>query len=96
MISLRGWDDIPERMGHVPTPARHRGFTLPRPTVSADALLLARLPQARVAEKRLLALLPREPADAQQFTVALAGKGAHGREISWSGLRRARIRRPCA
>ena len=42
-------------------------FTLPRPTGSADALLLARLAQARVAEKRLLAIITAEPADAQRL-----------------------------
>jgi len=42
-------------------------FTLPRPTGSADALLLARLAQARAAEGRLLAIITAEPADAQRL-----------------------------
>ena len=42
-------------------------FTLPRPTGSADALLLARLAQARMAEKRLLVIITAEPADAQRL-----------------------------
>ncbi len=42
-------------------------FTLPRPIGSADALLLARLAQARMAEKRLLVIITAEPADAQRL-----------------------------
>jgi transcription-repair coupling factor (superfamily II helicase) len=42
-------------------------FTLPRPIGSADALLLARLAQARTAEKRLLAIVTADPADAQRL-----------------------------
>ncbi len=42
-------------------------FTLPRPTGSADALLLAKLAQARMAEKRLLVIITAEPADAQRL-----------------------------
>ena len=42
-------------------------YTLPRPTGSADALLLARLAQARMAEKRLLAIITADPADAQRL-----------------------------
>jgi len=51
-------------------PVIHPGkrFTLPRPTGSADALLLARLAQARAAEGRLLAIITAEPADAQRLT----------------------------
>ncbi len=50
-------------------PVIHPGkrFTLPRPTGSADALLLARLAQARMAEKRLLVIITAEPADAQRL-----------------------------
>jgi len=50
-------------------PVIHPGkrFTLPRPTGSADALLLARLAQARVADKRMLAIVTAEPADAQRL-----------------------------
>ena len=42
-------------------------FTLPRPTGSADALLLARLAQAQAAQGRLLAIVTAEPADAQRL-----------------------------
>ena len=51
----------------LPVIAPGKRFTLPRPTGSADALLLARLAQARVAEKRLLAIITAEPADAQRL-----------------------------
>ncbi len=60
----------------LPTIAAGKRFTLPRPTGSGDALLLARLGQAmstpvrpdgRVAEKRLLAIVTAEPADAQRL-----------------------------
>jgi transcription-repair coupling factor (superfamily II helicase) len=51
----------------LPTIAAGKRFTLPRPTGSADALLLARLAQARAADKRLLAIVTAEPADAQRL-----------------------------
>ena len=51
----------------LPVIAPGKRFTLARPTGSADALLLARLAQARVAEKRLLAIITAEPADAQRL-----------------------------
>ncbi len=51
----------------LPAIAAGKRYTLPRPTGSADALLLARLAQARVAEKRLLAVITAEPADAQRL-----------------------------
>ena len=51
----------------LPTIATGKRFTLPRPTGSGDALLLARLGQARAAEKRLLAIVTAEPADAQRL-----------------------------
>ena len=51
----------------LPVIAPGKRFTLPRPTGSADALLLARLAQARVTEKRLLAIITAEPADAQRL-----------------------------
>ena len=51
----------------LPTIANGKRFTLPRPTGSGDALLLARLGQARAAEKRLLAIVTAEPADAQRL-----------------------------
>jgi transcription-repair coupling factor (superfamily II helicase) len=51
----------------LPVIAPAKRFTLPRPTGSADALLLARLAQARVAEGRVLAIVTAEPADAQRL-----------------------------
>ncbi len=47
----------------IPVIAAGRRFTLPRPLGSADALLLARLAQARKAEGRMLAVFTAEPAD---------------------------------
>ena len=47
----------------LPHIAAGRRFTLPRPIGSADALLLAKLGQARKAEGRLLAIFTAEPAD---------------------------------
>ena len=41
----------------LPSIAPGKRYTLPRPIGSADALLLARLAEARVAEKRLLAIV---------------------------------------
>ncbi|OGB02615.1 MAG: transcription-repair coupling factor [Burkholderiales bacterium RIFCSPHIGHO2_12_FULL_69_20] len=52
----------------LPVISAGKRFTLPRPTGSADALLLARLAQARASEKRLLAIITAEPADAQRLT----------------------------
>jgi len=51
----------------LPSIAPGKRYTLPRPLGSADALLLARLAEARVAEKRLLAIVTAEPADAQRL-----------------------------
>ncbi|GCL62116.1 transcription-repair coupling factor [Pseudaquabacterium pictum] len=51
----------------LPTIAAGKRFTLPRPTGSGDALLLARLGQARAADKHLLAIVTAEPADAQRL-----------------------------
>ena len=51
----------------LPVIAAGKRFTLPRPIGSADALLLARLAQARQAEKRLLVIITAEPADAQRL-----------------------------
>jgi len=42
-------------------------FTLPRPIGSADALLLARMARQTVADKRLMAIITAEPADAQRL-----------------------------
>jgi transcription-repair coupling factor (superfamily II helicase) len=51
----------------LPHIAPGKRFTLPRPIGSADALLLARMGQARAAEKRLLVIVAAEPADAQRL-----------------------------
>ena len=51
----------------LPSIAPGKRFTLPRPVGSADALLLARLAQARATEKRLLVIITAEPADAQRL-----------------------------
>ena len=51
----------------LPSIAAGKRFTLPRPVGSADALLLARLAQARAAESRVLAIVTAEPADAQRL-----------------------------
>ncbi|NRF70521.1 transcription-repair coupling factor [Aquincola sp. S2] len=51
----------------LPSIAPGKRYTLPRPLGSADALLLARIAQARNAEKRLLAIVTAEPADAQRL-----------------------------
>ncbi|MBI3369636.1 MAG: transcription-repair coupling factor [Burkholderiales bacterium] len=51
----------------LPLIAPGKRFTLPRPIGSADALLLARLAQARRAEKRLLTIITAEPGDAQRL-----------------------------
>jgi transcription-repair coupling factor (superfamily II helicase) len=51
----------------LPSIAPGKRLTLPRPLGSADALLLARLAEARVAEGKLLAIVTAEPADAQRL-----------------------------
>jgi transcription-repair coupling factor (superfamily II helicase) len=51
----------------LPSIAAGKRFTLPRPIGSADALLLARLAQARAAESRMLVIVTAEPADAQRL-----------------------------
>ncbi len=51
----------------LPAIALGKRFTLPRPTGSADALLLARLALARRDENRLLAIITAEPGDAQRL-----------------------------
>ncbi len=53
----------------IPTGKR---FTLPRPTGSADALLLARFAQAQAAQKKLTAIVTAEPADTQRLEGELA------------------------
>ncbi|MBI5268564.1 MAG: DEAD/DEAH box helicase, partial [Burkholderiales bacterium] len=51
----------------LPVIAPGKRFTLPRPIGSADALLLARLGQARAAEQRMLVVVTAEPADSQRL-----------------------------
>ncbi|MCB2026964.1 MAG: transcription-repair coupling factor, partial [Ottowia sp.] len=51
----------------LPTIAPGKRFTLPRPTGSADALLLARLARQHTDARRLLAIVTAEPADAQRL-----------------------------
>lgn len=51
----------------LPVIAPGKRFTLPRPIGSADALLLARLAQARAAEHRMLVVVTAEPADSQRL-----------------------------
>jgi len=51
----------------LPTIARGKRFTLPRPIGSADALLLARYAQALTAQKQLLAIVTAEPGDTQRL-----------------------------
>ena len=53
----------------IPTGKR---FTLPRPTGSADALLLARFAQSQAAQKKLTAIVTAEPADTQRLEGELA------------------------
>ena len=57
---------------HLPILAPGKRYTLPRPVGSADALLLARFAQARVAERRLTAIVAADPADAQRLQDELA------------------------
>ncbi|MCA6217520.1 transcription-repair coupling factor [Ideonella sp. B7] len=56
----------------LPHIAPGKRFTLPRPTGSGDALLLARFAQARVAEERVLGIVTAEPGDAQRLAEELA------------------------
>ena len=57
---------------HLPILAPGKRYTLPRPIGSADALLLARFAQARVAERRLTAIVAADPADTQRLQDELA------------------------
>ncbi len=52
---------------HLPSIAPGKRFTLPRPTGSADALLLARHAQALVEKKQLLAIVTADPGDSQRL-----------------------------
>jgi transcription-repair coupling factor (superfamily II helicase) len=56
----------------LPTLAPGKRFALPRPTGSADALLLARFGQARKASGQLTAIVCAEPADTQRLEAELA------------------------
>ena len=56
----------------LPSIAAGKRFTLPRPTGSADALLLARVGRAHADAKRLLAVFTAEPADARRLADELA------------------------
>ncbi|HEY6133718.1 MAG TPA: DEAD/DEAH box helicase, partial [Rubrivivax sp.] len=51
----------------LPSIAPAKRFSLPRPLGSADALLIARLAQARAAEGRQLAVIAADPSDAQRL-----------------------------
>jgi transcription-repair coupling factor (superfamily II helicase) len=51
----------------LPTIAPGKRFTLPRPTGSGDALLLARLARRHADQRRLLAIVTAEPADSQRL-----------------------------
>jgi transcription-repair coupling factor (superfamily II helicase) len=55
----------------LPHIAPGKRFALPRPTGSADALLLARLGQAHAQNKRVLAIFSAEPADTQRLAAEL-------------------------
>jgi transcription-repair coupling factor (superfamily II helicase) len=51
----------------LPSIAPGKRFTLPRPVGSADALLLARIAQGWVRERRICAIVTAEPADTQRL-----------------------------
>jgi len=55
----------------LPAIAPGKRFTLPRPTGSADALLLARFAQAQAAAKKITAIITAEPADTQRLEAEL-------------------------
>jgi transcription-repair coupling factor (superfamily II helicase) len=55
----------------LPHIAPGKRFTLPRPTGSADALLLARLGREHALQKRMLAVFSAEPADTQRLAAEL-------------------------
>ena len=55
----------------LPAIAPGKRFTLPRPTGSADALLLARFAQAQAALKKITAIITAEPADTQRLEAEL-------------------------
>ena len=55
----------------LPAIAPGKRFTLPRPTGSADALLLARFAQSQTAQKKITAIVTAEPADTQRLEAEL-------------------------
>ncbi|CAM5796416.1 transcription-repair coupling factor [Rhizobacter fulvus] len=55
----------------LPEIAPGKRFTLPRPTGSADALLLARFAQAQAAKQKITAIVTAEPADTQRLEAEL-------------------------
>jgi transcription-repair coupling factor (superfamily II helicase) len=55
----------------LPAIAVGKRFTLPRPTGSADALLLARFAREQAAQKKLTAIITAEPADTQRLEAEL-------------------------
>ncbi|MES2989874.1 MAG: transcription-repair coupling factor [Pseudomonadota bacterium] len=55
----------------LPEIAPGKRFTLPRPTGSADALLLARFAQAQAAQQKITAIVTAEPADTQRLEAEL-------------------------
>ena len=57
---------------HLPDIAPGKRYTLPRPTGSADALLLARFARAQRAQAKLTAIFTAEPADTQRLEDELA------------------------
>ena len=52
---------------HLPDIAPGKRFTLPRPTGSADALLLARFARSQKVAGKLTAIVTAEPADTQRL-----------------------------
>jgi transcription-repair coupling factor (superfamily II helicase) len=52
---------------HLPTIATGKRFALPRPTGSADALLIARMAERWAAEQRITTVITADPADTQRL-----------------------------
>ena len=65
-----GGAGLPAQM-QLPSIAPGKRYTLPRPTGSADALLLARLGRSHADAKRVLAVFNAEPADTQRLAEEL-------------------------
>jgi transcription-repair coupling factor (superfamily II helicase) len=57
---------------HLPAIAPGKRYTLPRPTGSADAVLLAAQAQQLKAQGQLLAIITNEPADTQRLELEMA------------------------